>query len=398
MTGIRTGRRDVALLALCQALSLTAMSAVIASAAIIGHGLADTKALATLPVGLQFVATMAATIPASLLMKRIGRRDGFTVGTFIGLAGAIMAYQAIMMADFTLFCAGSVMIGAFMGFAQYYRFAAADAASEGFRSRAISLVLAGGVVASTGPLLANWSKDMFAPVAFAGVYVAVAVLYAATLVALRFITIPPPDAEERGRGGRPLLEIVRQPTFVVAALCSLVSYTMMSLLMTATPLAMQFCGFGFGDSAQTIQWHVLGMFAPSFFTGHLMKRFGTLNVMAAGALLIALCAVSNIQGVLLVNFWVGAILLGIGWNFLFLGGTTLVTEIHTPAEKAKTQAAHDFTVFSGVALSAMLSGVLHDAFGWQSMNYAVLPFLAAALAGIIWLGAMRRRPATTPAE
>ena len=290
------------------------------------------------------------------------------------------------------------MLGAANGFAQFYRYAAADAASEAFKSRAISLVLAGGVIASVGPLLADWSRDMFAPIAFAGVYIAVAALYVASLLVLRFITIPPPDAEERSRGGRALLTIMRQPTFIIAVLGSLVGFSMMSLLMTATPLAMQFCGYGFSDSAQTIQWHVLGMFAPSFFTGHLIKRFGTMTVMAAGALLIGLCAATNLQGIAIVNFQLGLILLGVGWNFLFTGGTTLVTELHSPAEKAKTQAAHDFIVFSGVAAAALLSGALHEAVGWQTMNYAVLPFLGIVLVGLAWLGLSGRASAPSAAE
>ena len=395
---VRSSVRDVTLLAVCQALFLTSMSAVVAASALIGHGLAETKVLATLPIGIQFVMTMAATVPASLLMKRIGRRDGFTVGATIGLAGALFALWAIMDGSFTLFCVGLGLIGGANGFAQYYRFAAADAASEAFKSRAISLVLAGGVIASVGPLMADWSKDLFAPIAFAGVFVAVAVLYVVTLVVLRFITIPPPDAEERSNTGRPLRAIMRQPIFIVAVLGSVVGYAMMSLLMTATPLAMKFNGYGFSDSAQTIQWHVLGMFAPSFVTGHLIRRFGTIRIMAVGALLIALCAAINLQGLALINFALGSILLGVGWNFLFTGGTTLVTEIHSPAEKAKTQAAHDFTVFSGVAVAALLSGVVHEAVGWQSMNYALLPFLALVLVGLAWLGMSRRAAAASAAE
>ena len=394
----RSGARDVALLAICQALFLTSTSAVIAAAALIGHGLAETKALATLPVGIQMVLMMATTVPASLLMKRIGRRDGFTVGVAIGLGGALVGFWGIMAGNFVIFCVGSGMLGAANGFAQFYRYAAADAASEAFKSRAISLVLAGGVIASVGPLLADWSRDMFAPIAFAGVYIAVAALYVASLLVLRFITIPPPDAEERSRGGRALLTIMRQPTFIIAVLGSLVGFSMMSLLMTATPLAMQFCGYGFSDSAQTIQWHVLGMFAPSFFTGHLIKRFGTMTVMAAGALLIGLCAATNLQGIAIVNFQLGLILLGVGWNFLFTGGTTLVTELHSPAEKAKTQAAHDFIVFSGVAAAALLSGALHEAVGWQTMNYAVLPFLGIVLVGLAWLGLSGRASAPSAAE
>ncbi len=385
--------RNVIILAVCQAFFITATSAIVVSAGLIGHSLAETKALATLPLGAQFGAMMIATMPASLLMRRIGRRDGFTVGAMIGLAGALVAMKAVLDGDFALFCLGSALIGAFNGFAQYYRFAAADAANEAFKSRAISYVLAGGVIASVGPLFADFSKDMLAPIPFAGVYVTVAVFYLATLVALRFVTIPPPAGEERTGRGRSLSEIMRQPVFIVAALAGIVSYAMMSLVMTATPLAMKYCGLGFSDSATVLQWHVFGMFAPAFFSGQLIKRFGTLNVMAAGAIIIALCAVANLQGIGLANFWAGGMLLGIGWNFLFVGATTLVTEAYTPAEKAKTQAANDFLVFGSVAAAALLSGVLHETVGWQAMNYAVLPFIGLVLAAIIWLGRVRRHEA-----
>ena len=237
---VHSSARDVALLALCQALFLTATSAVIVAAPLIGYGLAEEKVLATLPIGVQMVMMMAATVPASLLMKRIGRREGFTVGAAIGLVGALVGFWGIMAADFALFCVGTGLIGTFNGFAQYYRYAAADAASEAFKSRAISLVLAGGVIASVGPLLADWSQDLFAPIAFAGIFVAVAAIYVMTLVVLRFITIPPPDQEERSSTGRPLLQIMRQPIFIIAVLGSVVGFAMMSLLMTAIPLSMHF--------------------------------------------------------------------------------------------------------------------------------------------------------------
>lgn len=383
--------RNVLLLALCQAFFMTSLSAIFTAAALVGHDLAPNKALATLPLAMQFVTMMMATIPASLLMRRIGRRDGFSVGLTIGLIGAGLAVLAIHNADFILFCVACALIGALSGHAQYYRFAAADAAEERFKSRAISLVMAGGVVASVGPLLADASKNLLAQDLFAGVYVAVAALFLASLVALRFVTIPRPSEEERHGATRPLLHIMRQPVFIVAVMGGVIGYMMMSLLMTATPLAMHVEGHSFTDTAHVIQWHVFAMFAPAFIAGHLIRRFGTVNVMTAGALLIAVCVGVNLLGPALANFWIANMALGVGWCFLFVGATTLVTEAHSPAEKAKTQAANDFIVFGSVACAAMLSGVLHELIGWKIMNYAVLPFLAIVLLALFALFRVHRR-------
>ena len=372
---------------------MTSTSAIVTSAALIGHSLAEDKALATLPLAMQFIAVMVITAPASFLMKHIGRRDGFTVGLGIGLVGAVLAIVAIRNSDFLLFCFACLLVGAFNGFGQYYRFAAADTAEDAFKSRAISLVMAGGVIASVGPLLANYSKDLLPGDVFAGVYVMVAILYIASLLTLRFVAIPRPGAEERGGGGRPLHLIVRQPIFIVAALGGMVGYMLMSLLMSATPLAMHGAGHGFFDTAQVIQWHVFAMFAPAFFTGHLIRRFGTSSIMSAGAVLIVACVVINLAGVDLAYFWIGGMALGVGWCFLFVGATTLVTETYSPAEKAKTQAANDFLVFGSVACAALLSGVLHEWIGWQVMNYAALPFLAVVLIALFAMLRMRRHGA-----
>ncbi len=384
-------RRNVLLLALCQAFFMTATSAIVTSAALIGYQLSADKALATLPLAMQFIAIMAVTAPASLLMKRIGRRDGFTVGLCIGLVGVGLAIVAIREADFVLFSVACFLIGIFNGFGQYYRFAAADTAEDAFKSRAISLVMAGGVIASLGPLLANISKDLLPGDVFAGVYLVIAILYIASLVTLRFVNIPRPGEEERQSGGRSLLSIMRQPLFMVAVLGGVVGYMLMSLLMTSTPLAMHGAGHGFFDTAQVIQWHVFAMFAPAFVTGHLIRRFGTLNVMSAGAVLIVACVGINLASVNLVHFWIAGMALGIGWCFLFVGATTLVTETYSPAEKAKTQAANDFIVFGSVACAALLSGVLHETIGWQAMNYAALPFLIIVLIALFMMQRQRCR-------
>ena len=386
-------RRNVILLALCQAFFMTSTSAIVTSAALIGHSLAEDKALATLPLAMQFIAVMAVTAPASLLMKRIGRRDGFTVGVCIGLAGAVLAIVAIGNSDFLLFCLACLLIGAFNAFGQYYRFAAADTAEHAFKSRAISLVMAGGVIASIGPLLASFSKDLLPDDVFAGVYVMIAILYLASLATLRFVAIPRPGAEERSHGGRPLHRIMRQPLFITAVLGGMIGYMLMSLLMASTPLAMHGAGHGFFDTAQVIQWHVFAMFAPAFFTGHLIRRFGTPIVMAAGAILIAACVAINLGGFNLAYFWIGGIALGVGWCFLFVGATTLVTETYSPSEKAKTQAANDFLVFGSVACAALLSGILHEWIGWRAMNYAALPFVAIVLIALFAMLRARRRDA-----
>lgn len=358
---------------------MTSTSAIVTTAALTGYGLAENKALATLPLGMQFIAVMFATAPASFLMKKIGRKEGFTVGLLIGLFGAGLAVVAILNSNFILFAVASFFIGSFNGFAQYYRFAAAEAASDSFKSRAISLVMAGGVIASVGPLLATTSTDILPNHLFGGVYIIVSILYLLSIFTLRFINIPKPTEEERKSGGRPIMQIVRQPMFIVAVLGGVVGYMLMSLLMSSIPLAMSSCGHKFFDTAQVIQWHVFAMFAPAFFTGHLIRRYGAQKIMAVGALLMAICVAVNVANNNLENFWIGGVLLGIGWCFLFIGGTTLVTETYSLVEKAKTQAANDFLVFGSVACAALLSGVFHELIGWEIMNYAALPFLVVVL-------------------
>lgn len=388
-------RRNVLILAACQALAMTGASLLITTAALIGQMLATDKSLATLPLGLQFVATMLTTIPASLLMKRVGRRVGFTVGALVGASGGTISSFAILSGSFAGFCLGNALIGVAMGFALFYRFAAADAADERFRSRAISFVMAGGVVAAiSGPELAKWSRDMFEPALYVGCLAVVAALWASAAVLLQFVTIPRPTDAERRAVGRPLGEIVRQPVFVVAALGGMIGYGAMSLVMTATPLAMVAHRHDFTDAAFVIQWHALGMFAPSFFTGRLIARFGVLNIMLTGAALLAGCIVVNLSGTAMLQFWVALVALGLGWNFLYIGSTTLLTEAYRPAERAKVQALNDFLVFGSVAASSFSSGALHNRFGWEAVNYAVVAPVLLVLLAVLWL---RQRRAVAPA-
>jgi len=396
MTDLRT-RRNVLLLAACQALMMSGTSLNMTVSALVGHQLAFDKSLSTLPLAFQFLATMLATIPASMLMKQIGRREGFTVGATIGLIGAGTSAWGVFLNDFWLFALGGIPLGVFNGFAQFYRFAAADTAGPEYRARAISYVLAGGVVAAiVGPELARLSKDWFAPVFFAGGYVAIGGLQAAALVLIRFLDIPGLGAAERAASGRGMALIARDPRFVVAVLAGMIAYAAMNFVMTATPLAMAACGHDFTATKFTMQMHVLGMFVPSFFTGQLIKRLGLMQVMLVGALLIAVCVAVNAVGVSELHFNVGLLLLGVGWNFLYVGASTLLTEVPAPAERNKVQAVNDFLVFGLVSVSAWSSGAMHEWLGWQPANYVVLPLLAVAAAATLWL--MKRRHALAPAE
>jgi MFS family permease len=388
----RLAQRNVALLVLCQALAMTSITMLFTVAALIGERLAQDPALATLPIALLQVAVMLTTIPASLYMQRVGRRRGFLLGTLFGIVGAGLGVAAVLKSSFLLFCLATVLFGIFNGFAGFYRFAAADAATESFRARAISFVVAGGVVAALlGPNLANWTKDWFTTAEFAGSLLPIVGLQIVTLGVLQGIQIPPVP-RSAVQSGRPIGVILRQPVFIVATLGSMVGYSVMVLLMTATPLAMTAMpnpGHPFAEAAFVIQWHVLGMFAPSFFTGSLISRFGVLNVILWGIGCNFLSVAINFLGTEVGHFLAALTLLGIGWNFMFVGSTTLLTQIYSPAEKAKTQAAHDFLMFTSVALAAFLSGRLLSRYGWLTVNQVALPGLILALVAVLWLRQQR---------
>ena len=380
-------RKTVLMLAGCQAMAMTSMSVLATTSAIIGNMLAANKALSTVPVALQQTGMMCATIPAALLMARIGRRGGFWTGAALGASGGVVAGTAVWLASFPLFCLGTLMIGSSNGFAQQYRFAAAEAADEAFRARAISLVLAGGVISGIfGPETAKWSRDLFAPVVFAGCFAMIVALQlgAAGLLALVRLPPPPPRGSLRG-AGRPLGQIVRQPQFIVALMCGMIGNGVMALVMTATPIAMIGCGFHFTDAAFVIQWHILGMFAPSFVTGSLISRFGLPTVLLSGAVLLLACCGINLAGIAKANFWAANALLGVGWNFLFVGGTTLLTRTYRPEERAKVQALNDFMIFGTATLAAFSSGALLSGFGWSFVQLAVLPFVVLIVTAIAWM-------------
>lgn len=383
--------RNVAILAVCQALFMMGQNIMIISASLVGYDLATNKALATLPVTAMIVGTVISTVPASMLMRRIGRRNGFVLGGVLGACGAFLAAYGIHLAEFWVFVAGIGVIGAYNAVAHYFRFAAADVAPTSFKAHAISLVLSGGVVAGLiGPEIAKATKDLFLPEVFMGCFVAIAGLQIAVSLLSSFVDIPNLTAAELKEKGRPMIEIMRQPAFFVAVVGGMVGYGAMNMLMTATPLAMKDCALPFDDSAFVIQWHVIGMFAPSFFTGALIKRFGTLEVMLAGAALLLAGIGFALSGISTWHFWAALLLIGIGWNFSFIGGTTLLTECYTPSERNKTQAANDFLVFGTMALASFLSGVMLHNFGWTQVNLAAVPVILLSSALVVWLLVKRR--------
>jgi MFS family permease len=395
-------RRNVAVLALAQALFMSVQAMGIAATPLAAYMLLgpDDKWLATTPVFLVHLGIMGTTIPASLLMGLIGRRAGFSIGALFGILSGAVSCAALYRQSFPLLCVGALFQGMQAAFFWYFRLAAADGTEPAFRAKAISLVMAGGVLAGLiGPQVAKWSVDWLAPVTFAGVYVAMAGFSIAVLALVQLVQIPRLSAEERATQGRPMSEIARQPAYRVALAASVFGYAVMTLTMSATPLAMLACGFSFNDSATVIQAHIVAMFLPSFFTGHLINRFGVLPVIAVGGLIEVGCALVNLAGVDFANFLIANVLVGLGWNFAYVGGSTLLTSTYAPAERAKVQASHDFTVYAATASAAALSGVLAAKAGWIVINLAALPLMAMVTGAALWLMAHRRRAATTaPAE
>jgi MFS family permease len=308
----------------------------------------------------------------------------------MGMVGAGVCALALTLGNFWLFCFGAMVFGVYNAVGQYYRFAAADAASADFKAKAISLVLAGGLVGGiVGPEVSKLTVDLLAT-RYLGAYLSLIGFLVLVVLVVRLIDIPVPTAAEHAEPGRPLAKIMVQPAFVVAVLGAAVGYGVMNLLMTATPLAMGLCGHPYSAAATVIGWHVIGMFGPSFFTGSLIKRFGVLRVMLAGALLLYVCIGIALSGISIPHFWFALVLLGVGWNFLYIGGTTLITEACTPSERAKTQGANDLCIFIMMAISSFTSGVLLETNGWQMLNYLALPFVTLAAAALLWLFARRR--------
>ena len=383
--------RNVLVLSGCQATLQTTGATMVAVTGLAGFALAADKSFATVPLTCSVLGSAVTTIPASLLMRSMGRRGGFQLGTSIGMCGGAICSLAMWIADFWVLCAGMFVMGIYTAFGKYYRFAAADAAQLDFRAKAISLTLAGGIVGGVfGPEMAKRTKDLFAAEPYLGSYLfLILVCLAATLLLTR-LDIPGLSEKEMKEAGRPLSEIMRQPVFIVAVLASMLSYGIMNLMMTSTPLAMRAHDHHFNDAAFVLEWHMIGMYGPSFFTGSIISRFGVLNVILAGIAMLFVCIVAALAGTEILNFWAAMFLLGVGWNFMYIGGSALLTECHTAAERAKTQAAHDFMVFATMAISSAASGVLLHQGGWHAVNYGSIPFLLVAALATLWLMWQRR--------
>ena len=392
-------RKNAALYAACQSLNGAAAPINIALGGIVGsYLLAADKSLATAPVTGFNLGVALGALPAAMIMRRIGRRYGFMSGAVIGIFGLLFSATAIWMHSFAMFCVGLMLNGMAGAFTQQYRFAAADRGTPDFKAKAISWVLVGGIAAAViGPQVVIWTKDLLSPIPFAGAFLTGTLLFAASIVVMSFLdpSVPvKPKAGEIQDTGRPLPEIMMQPRFIVAVVCGTASYALMSFVMTAAPLAMLGCGFSQTDSTLGIQWHVLAMFGPSFFTGNLIARFGKVRVITTGLVLLTGAALTGLAGDTVLFFWTSLILLGLGWNFGFIGSTALIAETYHPSEKGEVQGFHDFVLFSLVAFASLMAGLIYTRFGWQTLNHIAFPIIGVCLAALVvlkWLESRQKR-------
>ena len=382
--------RHLWLLAICQGLFLTNNVTFIAINGLVGFSLAPLGWMATLPVMGYVVGGALSTGLVAKTQHRFGRKTSFQLGLAVALGSALLCAYAAWSKNFWLLCTATLVAGYYNANANLYRFAAAELALPAWREKAVSMVMAGGLIGAVlGPNLAAQTRTL-TTVPFMGAYLALAGVALLSMGVLTFITFPAALMKKAGDEGRPLREIMRQPTFIVAAACGALSYGVMNLLMAATPLAMQQCSLPFNDVALVLEWHVIGMFAPGFFTGHLIKRLGVLNIMGIGVLLNAICIAVALTGVDFQQFLLALFLLGLGWNFLFTGSTTLSLQTYSPQEKDRAQAALNFFVFATTALSSFASGVLVTTQGWQLLNAGSLLPVAITGAAIVWLKARQR--------
>jgi len=372
--------RNVWLLSLCQALLMTGNILLISVIGLIGKQIAPSVSMITLPVALQFLGLMAATIPASLISGKLGRKRGFSIGNVVGISGASLATYALSQQNFYLFCFATFLLGIGIGFGTLYRFAAIEVCDENSRHRAISISMAGGVLAAVlGPNLAIMSQQWSADGLYIGAFASLIGLNILALLILQTIQFPKVSFNSQAPKADPLGVIVKAPNFIGAVFAAMVAYAVMNILMTATPLAMIGCGFDFTKAAGVIEWHVLGMFVPAFFTGSLIEKFGSRMMILAGGILFVVCIAINIHGESIWHFRAALVVLGVGWNFMFIAATGLFSQSYQSQNKAKAQAFNEFIVFGCVTITAMLSGWLESTAGWQNLNIYVLPFVLAVI-------------------
>jgi len=391
----RLAKRNALVLAVAQALAGGNSVVIVGTAGIVGGMLAD-KSLATVPVSTYVLGLWMATLPVGMIARRFGRLATFELGALCGAIAGMLCCFAVVYASFALLCAGTLFGGFYAAVHQSYRFASTDTASDNFKPRAIAWVMAGGMFAAfVGPQLVIHTKELWQPYLFAASYLAQAGVAILSGLVLLLTNIPRPDARTGGfTGGRPLAEIFRQPRLLVAVVCGVASYSMMNLVMTSAPVAMLDCQHSVDDATRGLQWHVVGMFAPSFFTGSLIARFGTDRVAGCGLAIIAAGALVALSGITIAHFWTALVLLGVGWNFAFVGATALVTQCHRPNERNKVQAVNDFLVFGSMAIASFASGQLLASYGWTMVADVVLPVVLAA--GVLLVGVnLARRPMRT---
>mgnify|MGYP001811976431 FL=1 len=392
----RIARRNAIVYAICQAFNGAAAPVNIALGGLAGsYLLAADKSLATAPVTGFSVGMALGTVPAAMLTRYIGRKFGFIGGLLIGIAGTLLAGYALIIGSFVLFCCGALGSGIASGFGQQYRFAAADRGTSDFKSKAISWVLVGGVASAIiGPQLIIYTSDLMLPVQFAGAYFSAALLYAVAIAAMLFLdSSQPAEAADTGPPpvARSLPAIMMQPRFLVALLCGTAGFALMTFVMTGAPLAMVAEGISRDHAVLGIQWHVLAMFAPSFVTGNLIARFGKETIVAAGMIILIICGGVALAGIDLWHFWLSLILLGIGWNFSFIGATAMITDTYAPHEKNKAQGVHDLILFSFAGLSSFMSGLVLNSFGWATLNIITFPVVVISILALIWLLQFERR-------
>ena len=387
--------RNVWLLFGCQAMMNAVTGGQVVMAALIGHRLASDQALITLPLAIQMISVMAGSIPAGFVFGRLGRRPGFWLGTILSICGCLIYAFGLWRGNFALYCLGAIPGGMGYGIAQHLRFAAAEAATVEQRPRAIALVMAGGVLAAAiGPEIVKRTHDLIPAHVFLATYFAMLVLPLIAAVLLIFVRLPPPPA--RTSRPVPFHEILARPTFLIAVVAGMVAFSSMQLVMASTPVQMMICGFGVNDAADVIRAHSIAMYLPGFVTGRLIQRFGAHGVICTGALLAAFCAAVNLGfDPWFSTFMVALMLLGLGWNFMFVGATALLATAHDPHERVRVQATNDFIVFGSVAVSILTSGAIESGWGWHALNLAMLPPVAIAAALVLWHGLARAmaRPA-----